>query len=140
MIYSLGNVVSHIPADLLLNFLNSLHGLLGDKGIWLFQVVNWDKILQDTQPEFPEKRIGTDVVFRRRFETIRKDSIQFVTELSVNGLVHQNHETLYPITSTQYRTIHDKASFIMTAQYGSYARAKYGRLTSGGNIMVFQKQ
>ena len=139
MAYSLGNVVSHLSTESLTEFLSRLESLLAAQGTWLFQVVNWDKILHEGSMEFPEKRVGTNVIFHRQYEAIGRKSVQFVTELEVDGQVHQDRETLYPIMSEQYLAIHAAAGFNLAAHYGSYVQDEYDRLASRGNVFLFRK-
>ena len=52
MVYSTGNVMAHISIAEFKIFLSSLKRKMPGGGIWIFQVINWDYILQQNSYTF----------------------------------------------------------------------------------------
>jgi len=53
-VFCIGNVLPHLPAHRLAGFLVDVHSLLEPGGVWVFQTVNFDPIMDDEDFIFPE--------------------------------------------------------------------------------------
>jgi SAM-dependent methyltransferase len=141
LVFCIGNVLSHLPADRLHVFLQHLNDLMSPGACWLFQVVNWDAILSSPTHRFPDRTLPeTGVVFQREYLDITTDSLRFVTRL-----IRKDHEIftgevmLYPVTAQEYRSQHEAAGFRLTGHHSDYLGALFDPTNGAANIMIFRK-
>ena len=78
LIYSIGNVVAHLPPLRFSAFLQDVYSALEPGGCWIIQVVNWDYLLELDDYTFPIKTVGKGSAdFYRRYPRIAHNHIVF---------------------------------------------------------------
>ena len=141
LVFSIGNVVSHLPVSQLVQFIDRVYNSLSDRGYWIFQVVNWDFILKEQTYAFPDKKIedGT-LTFTRKYREISALSVIFQTALkSEKETIFSEETVLYPVKAEDYISIHEKAGFELAGHYSDYNGTPYASDLNKGNIIVFRK-
>ena len=140
--YSTGNVMAHVSIDDFRSFLSSLKKNMPAGGIWIFQVINWDYILQ--QDDFIFSEIETeDKIFLRHYSDINTNTLIFNTELkdkNTGKIVFKDNVTMYPVHSEKYISIHKEAGFDLLGHYADYEKATFNRYNFSADIYVFQQR
>jgi glycine/sarcosine N-methyltransferase len=141
LIFSIGNVMSYLSTESLQTYIENIFRLLSSEGIWLFQTVNWDKILKAGFVDFPILEVpGENVKFIREYKNISPSHVDFITKCSKDGKpIVSESATLYPCTSENYISVHSTAGFKLAAHYGDYIKNKFNDETSAANVMVFKR-
>jgi len=139
LIFSTGNVMAHVNENELQSFLLSLKVMLNDNSLWIFQVINWDYILELKEFSFPvietEKRS-----FIRHYKDIQKNKLIFQTELrdkTNNKSLFQDRVTMYPIRSEKYIKLHESMGFKLMGHYSDFAETPYKSNEFSADIYVF---
>jgi SAM-dependent methyltransferase len=140
-VFCIGNVLSHLKAEELPAFLESVAGLLVPEGAWIFQTVNWDHLLELYAFRFPDIVIpGTDVVFEREYPAVRPDSTSFVTRLRRGAeLVFEGSVELFPLRASEYRTTHEDL-FEFRGHFASYAESPFDARSMSSSVFHFAKR
>lgn len=140
LVYSTGNVMAHVSIDDFKSFLSALKKNMTDGGIWIFQVINWDYILQLDNYTFPE--IETEQkVFLRHYSNITKDTLTFNTELKDKNsgkIVFKDKVTMYPVPSEKYLSLHKEAGFELLGHYADYGKSTFNSSNFSADIYVFK--
>ena len=141
MIYSIGNVVAHLPPDRFSVFLRKVYTALEPGGCWIFQVVNWDYLLGFGEYRFPVKTVGDgSVAFYRRYALISPEQVAFDVELVLGDKkVFNEQVTLYPLSADVFLQRHSAAGFSLTGIYADFDKKAFNRLHNSGLIMIFMK-
>jgi len=138
-VYSTGNVMAHISESSFSLFLDELNKILGKKGIWVFQVINWDFIMMQNDFDFP--LIETESkVFQRKYTEIKKSSLIFNTELkdkSDGKSLFKDHVTMYPVASDKYLKMHRDKGFELIGHYSDYSKTPFNKNSFSADIYVF---
>ncbi len=136
LIFSIGNVISHIPKEALREFIMRVESMLKYGGIWAFHTMNWDEILKKDTYDFPV--IEKDGLrFERRYEKISEDGVDFITRLTdIREDEVKQIIKLYPQTVSQLMEVH--RGFNLMASYGNYAKSQPGPGINS-RIFVFKK-
>jgi SAM-dependent methyltransferase len=144
LIYCVGNVAAHLPAGRLPEFLTSLRRILAPDGVWIFQVVNWDSVLDRADAggrfRFDPRRIGDgDLVFEREYRGVGGESLRFSTRLrSGDRELFAGEVSLYPVKAGSYRRHHREAGLELVGHYGDFARSTFDPAGSGASVYVFR--
>jgi SAM-dependent methyltransferase len=142
-IYSIGNVMAHLPSGDLPAFLERLHGMLPPDGVWIMQVVNWDRYLTMQDHDFPEKQVetaGGPLAFRRRYTAIRPESAIFSFSLHRGAeTLFEERMTLYPVTTAGYLSLHEAAGFRRKGCFAGFTGEPFRSEGDAGPVMVFAK-
>ncbi len=142
LIYSIGNVVAHLPPLRFSAFLQDVYTALEPGGCWVFQVFNWDYLLGLDDYSFPVKTVGDgSVAFYRRYPLIAHDRVVFEVELVSEGkkLFHEQ-TTLYPLTAESFLQRHSAARFALAGMYAGFDKVPFSRERNSGLVMVFVKE
>lgn len=141
LIYSIGNVVSHLPQDQFMGFLGRLYNILSPEGSWIFQTVNWNRILNEKCAEFPIREFENGKIrFLRSYSQISEQHVTFRTILESHGKIVFDEETmLYPCTTRDVIDFHKNCGFKCVANYGSYQKSSYQEASASASIFAFQK-
>ena len=140
MVYSTGNVMAHVSLEDLKSFLISLKKNMTDGGIWIFQVINWDYILQTDNFTFPEIETE-DKIFLRHYSDINKNTLIFNTELkdkNTGKIVFKDKVTMYPVLSEKYISIHEEAEFELLGHFSDYGKSAFNSHNFSADIYVFK--
>ncbi len=142
LIYSIGNVVAHLPPLRFSAFLQDVYTALEPGGCWLFQVVNWDYLLGFEEYQFPIKTVGNgSVAFYRSYPLIAQDRVVFdVGLLSDGNKVFHEQTTLYPLTADSFLQKHCAAGFSLAGMYAGFDTTPFSRERNSGLVMVFVKE
>ena len=140
-IFCIGNVLPHLPAAGLAGFLAAVHDLLRPGGVWLYQTVNFDPLLEQDEHVFPPIRPGDgELVFRRAYRDIRDGRLRFVTTLEREGEEIFSGETLlYPRTSADLAAAHRAGGFRLLTHVADWGGRLYLPRAAGGSIVVWEK-
>lgn len=141
-IYSIGNVLAHVPYKTLVELLPKIKNALHDGGYWIFQVVNWDYLLTLPRYTFPSKSLaGGTVTFHREYESISEAEVIFRTAMkSGENSLFEESVSLYPIRSETYLQLHQKAGFDLCGLYADFTKKDFVGSTNSGLVAVFRKQ
>lgn len=140
MIYSTGNVMAHVSLDDFKSFLSALKKNMSDGGIWIFQVINWDYILQMDKFTFPEIETE-DKIFLRHYSDITENTLIFNTELkdkNTGKIVFKDKVTMYPVLSEKYIYIHEEAGFELLGHFSDYGKSIFNDSVFSADIYVFR--
>ncbi len=140
MAYSTGNVMAHVSIDDFKDFLTSLKKNMSDGGIWIFQVINWDYILQLDNYTFSEIETK-DKIFLRHYSDISKKRLIFNTELKDKNsgkIVFKDKVTMYPVPSGKYLSFNKEAGFELLGHYADYGKSDFVSSNFSADIYVFK--
>ncbi|UWX57483.1 class I SAM-dependent methyltransferase [Chlorobaculum sp. MV4-Y] len=142
-IWSIGNVMAHLPADELAPFISKIHKLLKPGGHWLMQVMNWDVLTGLTKYDFPVRTIeanGSKATFQRRYSSITPESLQFSFSLrNENTVLFEEAVTLYPVGVDRYRALHEEAGFQCKGIFSDFSGSPLKSVSGTGLVLVFKK-
>jgi SAM-dependent methyltransferase len=140
-IWSIGNVMSHLPAEEIAPFISKIHAQLKPGGHWIMQVMNWDALTGLTEYDFPVRTIeanGSKATFHRRYSSITRESLQFTFLLrNENSLLFEETVTLYPVGIDRYMSQHEKAGFRCDGTYSDFSRTPVKNMPGTGLVLVF---
>jgi SAM-dependent methyltransferase len=141
LIYSVGNVVPHLPKKLLPEFLEKVYSKLNPNGTWIFQTVNWNFVLLHNEYVFPDRVLGEErITFRRMYSSIDEERVIFETALEKNGgSVFSDETILYPLRSECYIDLHLLSGFKFKGHFSSFERGSFNPNKDSANILVFNK-
>ena len=141
LVYSIGNVLAHLPFESMEAFLADVYAALEPGGGWIVQVVNWDYLLTLLDYTFPVKTLGGGVVtFDRCYSQISPERVVFDVQLSVEGKTVFNEQShLFPFTSDLLLRLHQDAGFSLAGVYGGFDRSEFRKDQNSGLIMVYKK-
>ncbi len=140
MVYSTGNVMAHVSEDEFKGFLSHLKIKMTDNGVWIFQVINWDYILQQKSFTFPEIRTK-DKIFLRNYSDIGKGKLLFNTELrsmTEERVVFKDSVSLYPVNTQKYLSIHRDSGFELLGHFSDYSKTPFDPNRHSADIYVFR--
>ncbi len=139
LVYSVGNVLAHLPQSELPEFIDAVRRLLMPGGRWVFQTVNWDFILARKSHRFPDVVVG-GLVFMREYPAIAWDRLRFVTRLARGTqCLFEGEEWLYPVTSESYVETHVERGWTLEEHRGSFVGAPFAASRMSPSIFVFQR-
>jgi SAM-dependent methyltransferase len=140
-VYCIGNVLPHLPAAGLKDFLGEVTRLLEPGGIWIFQTVNFDRLLDLAVFEFPDMVLKRDrLIFARSYRGIQTDRLEFHTRLTgPRGNIFNGVVNLHPRTSVDYATIHRDAGFVRRGHFADYQGRGFDPAESPGSVFVWEK-
>lgn len=143
-IWSIGNVLSHMPQQELDPLISKIHTILVPGGIWIMQVIHWDTLMTMSEYIFPLRTIADDnvtVTFSRRYSSITTASLQFSCSLrDETKLLFEEQVTLYPVTLDSYLSSHEFAGFHCEAISSDFNDTPLQSEPGTGLVLVFRKQ
>jgi len=140
-IYCIGNVLPHLPARELPEFLASVNKLLQPGGHWIFQTVNFDPLLHLDEYSFPILKFPEHKLeFHRKYLSDPRGHFLFQTALVRDGLnVFSGEATLYPRNSSDFLSLHQRAGFNLLAHFADFSGGVFEAGRSSGSVFVFEK-
>jgi len=140
-IFCIGNVLPHLPAAGLADFLAVVVRLLEPGGVWIFQTVNFDRLLDLGVYEFPDVVLRRErLIFARSYREIQVDRLEFHTRLSdPRGVIFNGKVTLHPRTSVDYDALHRAAGLVRRAHLADYRGRGFDPAESAGSLFVWEK-
>ena len=117
----LGNTLVHLPSPgRIRELLATIHSLLGKGGVFILQILNYDRIPADTPSDLP--LLDTpNTRFARRYVWVDTE-LHFVTSLQVKatGQTLNSDIVLYPLRKAELTTMLTSAGFGRPDYFGSY--------------------
>lgn len=140
LIYSIGNVVSHLSFEDQKKLAANLSEKINKNGIWIFQTVNWNSVLQKKYQKFnPITKEDKSLKFIREYRNISPEKVTFYLKLEENDeIVFEEEDDLYPFQAEKYIEIYSSSGFSLLDHFGNYEKQIYSD-ESPANIIVFQK-
>jgi SAM-dependent methyltransferase len=140
-IYTIGNVLAHIPNKTLYTLLPKVKNALHAGGYWIFQVVNWDYLLHLQHYTFPIKSLAKDTItFHREYETLSEAEVLFRTGMkSGDAFLFEEAVKLYPLRSDSYLEYHQKAGLDLCGVYADFKKSAFDKNVNSGMVFVFRK-
>lgn len=124
-----GNTIVHLSGlEDLQGFFQEVADLLEEEGVFLFQIVNYDRIFSQNIRELPlieneEKKLK---FYRMYVLDGTSGLIHFNTRLMIDGEVKAEHSVpLYPLTSNEVRELLAMAGFSRAEFFGNFAQEPY---------------
>lgn len=143
-IWSIGNVLAHLPTEELAPFISKIHSLLKPGGHWIMQVMNWNALTGLTDYDFPMRTIeanGSTATFHRRYSSITPESLQFSFSLRDEDLtMFEETVTLYPVAIERYLSLHENAGFQCDGTYSDFNGTPLKKVPGTGLVVVFRKE
>jgi SAM-dependent methyltransferase len=143
-IWSIGNVMAHIPAEELTPFISKIHALLEPGGCWIMQVMNWDALAGLTDYIFPVRTITDDTstaTFHRRYSSISPESLQFTFSLrNEDSTMFEETVTLYPVEMDRYLKLHEAAGFRCEGIFSDFSGTPLKSQSGTGLVLVFGRK
>jgi len=141
LVFSTGNVMAHVDKLSLGKYLVDLQKILKPGGLWIFQVVNWDYILEKKDFIFPIKETPGKI-FHRSYSHITDESLKFHTKLLRKGsgeAVFADDTTLYPLRSEDYRGLHFSTGFELVDHFGGFDKVPFEVDKFSANVFIFRR-
>ena len=130
LITCLGNTIPHLTgSDQIPRFFKMIYDRLETQGVFVFQTINYDRILDADLRGLPTIQTG-EVTFERYYSSPKKNGlIDFVTILSnaENEKELTNSVELYPVRKVQIEKHLQTANFTYCSFYGSYDGEPYSQ-------------
>ncbi len=123
-ILCLGNTLPHLPGDDAMRaFFSSVGKLLAADGVFIFQIINYDRILDGKIGGLPVLSRGNVSFSRAYSEPDESGRIVFSTELSDSekGTVSKNSVPLFPLRTERAREALVDAGFQKIEFFGDYS-------------------
>jgi SAM-dependent methyltransferase len=142
-IWSIGNVMAHLPTEELAPFISKIHKLLNPGGHWIMQVMNWDALTGLTDYDFPTRTIeanGSSATFHRRYSSITHEALQFTFSLrNEDAVLFEESVTLYPVEVDRYLSLHEEAEFRCEGMFSDFSGSPLRDMPGTGLVLVFGK-
>ncbi|AOS84759.1 methyltransferase [Chlorobaculum limnaeum] len=142
-IWSIGNVLAHLPGEELAPFISKINTLLEPGGCWIMQVMNWDALTGLTAYDFPLRTITADnstASFHRRYSSITPASLRFTFSLRQDTTVlFEETVTLYPVGREHYLSLHETAGFKCEGIFSDFSGNPLRHEPGTGAVLVFRK-
>ena len=142
-IWSIGNVLSHLPGEELAPFISKIHALLENRGCWIMQIMNWDALARLKEYDFPVRAItadGSSATFHRRYTSITPASRRFTFSLRQEASVlFEETVSLYPVSTKSYLSLHESAGFQCEGMYSDFSGNPLQDAPGTGMVLVFRK-
>lgn len=123
-----GNTLVHLTQpDQILDLFKQLKGLLKDKGKFLFQIINYDRILDEEIDSLPTIE-NENIQFIRNYKYDASSGlIHFETNLTVKktGIEIENSVPLLPLRKNVLDLLLKEAGFTSIQYYGNFKKDKW---------------
>ncbi|WP_254782386.1 bifunctional 2-polyprenyl-6-hydroxyphenol methylase/3-demethylubiquinol 3-O-methyltransferase UbiG [Bacillus sp. OK048] len=136
-IYCIGNTLVHLNnLEEINEFLQQVYRRLNEDGVFICQIVNFEKVLENEDFTFPiiQKEIFE---FKRRYD-LAGEKVLFTTTLTSAGQSFSNTTSLYPVTSKRLLPILKDNGFQTIEIYGNFEKGAYS-VNSPALIVVAKK-
>jgi hypothetical protein len=113
---------------------------LKPSGVFILQVVNWDKNRKTRSSDFPVNSLSKGLTFHRSYEWVDDSQVIFHTETRKDGKTQKFwSDSLYPKYHQAVMADLQSAGLPVTAQFGDYKHAPFDPASSPALILVAQK-
>ncbi|MCX8084818.1 MAG: class I SAM-dependent methyltransferase [Calditerrivibrio sp.] len=140
-IYSIGNTLVHAKSrGDFCKIVTDCIELLKPQGVFLFQILNYGRILENRIDELPEINADDgEVRFKRRYCYSDPGKIKFIGEISIKGDCYNSDIDLIPITMDEIKWVANKAGVRFVQFFGDFDGSKFIKDDSFMLIPVFYK-
>lgn len=139
-VYCVGNSLSYLQPNDLGGFYQEVLRLLVPSGVFILQVVNWDKNRTSRSSDFPVNPLSEGLTFHRRYEWVDDSQVIFHTETRKDGKKQNSwSDSLYPKYHQAVMADLQSAGLRITAQLGDYKNSPFDPVSSPALILVAQK-
>jgi SAM-dependent methyltransferase len=140
-VYCVGNVLPHLPAARLAPFVAAVARLLRSGGVWIFQTVNFDRLLDGDRHVFPEIRVAdAGLVFHREYVDIAPDRLLFRTRLiGPQGEIFQGETELHPRASAEYSALHRAGPWREEGHFADWSGRGFALEEAAGSVFVWRR-
>lgn len=121
-----GNTLPHLPNEHIVSaFFHSVQKSLSDRGLFLFQILNYDKILSDKKIDFRVMETAA-FIFKRHYEFLLGGKIKFIIEFTdkKRNKTHLGSTILLPLIQQPLCALLHKAGFKSVRAYSDYGLTK----------------
>ncbi|KQL18747.1 class I SAM-dependent methyltransferase [Cytobacillus solani] len=123
-IYCIGNTIAHLKnLEEIDQFLQVTFNKLNENGVFILQIVNFERVLGKKDFSFPVIR-KENLEFQRHYNLAR-DNILFTTTLTVDGETQSNTLPLYPATASQLLPLLESCRFKEINSFGNFNSSPY---------------
>lgn len=141
LVYSIGNTVSYLPMGALDRFVVDLHNVMVQYGVFVLQVVNWEKYLLTGETDFAVKQISEERSFHRCYEARSNGEVLFHTALKKGEkTIGSWCDVLYPKNIESLVNALVGAGFEVDNIFGTYQREEFIADSSPAIIMQVRKK
>jgi len=139
-IYCIGNSLSYLPYTATHKFLQDVFNLLNYAGVFLLQLVNWDKYRLSGSMDFPIQYLADGRGFQRTYEPLPDSSVLFKTSIQKDGQILQTwSDQLFPRYADSFPKEIEKSSLRINGIYGDFQRNPFDPSTSPALIITAEK-
>ena len=136
-IYCIGNTLVHLNnLEEINEFLHLVYKRLNGDGVFICQIVNFEKVLENEDFTFPIIQKET-FEFKRHYD-VEGEKVLFTTTLTSAEQSFSNTTSLYPVTSKQLLPILKDSGFQTIEAYGNFEKGTYS-VNSPALIVVAKK-
>jgi len=141
LIFCTGNVLSYLSSNELKQTIRNIYKLLNPGGIWLFQIVNWEKILNAETFQFPVIENKTHQIrFLRNYENLSATGAVFKTRLEKSGqIIFEEEQRLFAHRKDELQSLHLPEQFTTLGFFGDFKGTPFEEQKSGALIGVYKK-
>ena len=123
-----GNTLPHLPDETALrHFFSAVYQALQAHGIFIVEVLNYDRILAEKKMDFKDKE--TDAfIFKRRYDFLPDGNIKFTIEFidKQRNTVGSDFTVLHPLQRKTLLALFEQAGFQSVASYSDYSFTENG--------------
>lgn len=143
LIFCVGNVLAHLEKDLLPTFLHRIKSLLNPRGHWIFQVKNWDFVLQQKTYSFPVIETGPPghLQFHRSYSFAGGGKVVFTSALlEEKKPIFRESVTLHPVVAKDYLRLHEAAGLTLKGHFCDFEKNRFSGREDKAGIFVYQNR
>ncbi len=143
MIYCIGNSIVHLPGrEAIRKLTEKVFSLLNDNGMFIIQIVNYDKIVRcriDSLPPIVREKEGVSFIRNYTFDN-SQEYVNFNTELCYDDEKIANSVKLVALQSGDLTDIVKSAGFTKVQLFGSYDEPEHTANSNATIIKAFKLQ
>jgi len=135
LVFCTGNTLAHLEGpEELDGFFSSVFSVLKYRGGFVLQIMNYDRILDQSVSELPPIE-NASVKFKRRYEPAPDGRLRFDTELTIRGRegVIRGSELLYPFRKSGIESAAARAGFREGKYFSGFDRSEW---SASGRLLV----
>ena len=125
-IFCFGNTLPHLKDDeTIRHFFSSVYNSLKVNGIFIVEVLNYDKILYEKKMEFKEKETD-NFIFKRHYDFLQDGNVKFTISLTdkLHDISSSDFTILHPLKRNTILSLFEQAGFQSVESYSDYRFTK----------------
>lgn len=145
MVYCIGNSIVHLgDEDQILRFFREAYEVLEQDGVFVVQIINYDRIITGNVTSLPTIVNDEDGVTFTRDYVLHKDKVEFVTKLDIETdhmtESFQQKVALLPLRSKEMKVLLEMAGFKSVEMFGDFKKAPFDPMESYGLVVRAMKE